>query len=194
MKKIILSLVAASSLLMANNQVEINLNNDTLELSADIFLNNMYDVSDDANYYGILSYLGSEKSDSTHKDTKKLFTGGLKIVSPFSNDNGLTLGLGIKVVIASDTASKDFLAVPLSVYGQYDFNEKVNLNLEYSYAPKTLSFADAEGYNDMKLKLNYKVMDNGSVFVGARNIETSYKNISTAKYDNSLFVGYKVLF
>jgi hypothetical protein len=192
MKKIISSLIVASGLLFANNQVELNINSNTLEAVGDIYLNDTYNVSNDANYYITASYLGSEK----HNDTTKIISGGLKIMSPFSNDNGLAFGLGINAVFADDISDKTFMAVPLTFYTKYEFDEYIFFNLKYGYAPKTLSFADANRYKDFKITANYKVLDNGYVFLGKRDIRTSYSSNSIAdvKYDTDIFFGFKVEF
>ncbi len=188
MKKIILSLAVASTLAMANNQVEINLNNDTLELVGDFYLNNKYEVSNDANYYAIASYLGSENDNS---NTSRILSAGVKLLNPFADDNGLSLGLGMKMVLADDN-NKNFIVTPLSVYAKYEYSDLIHLDAEVGYAPKTLSFRDAEKYQDMKLKVNYKVLENGFAFIGVRGLETTYVANETIKYDNSMFFGYKV--
>jgi hypothetical protein len=190
MKNIILGLLLVGSGLSANNQFEINVNSDTLELSGDLYLNDSYDVSGEADYYAVIGYL----NDESGKKSKRMFVAGLKLLSPFVNESGLSFGLGIKAVSADDTSSESFLATPLSVYANYEYNHLLHLSAEYGYASKTLSFVDAKGYRDTKLVLNYKLIENGYIFAGTRSIETSYSDTSDVKYDKSMFFGYKVRF
>jgi hypothetical protein len=190
MKKIILSLVAASALAMANNQVELNINNDTVEVNGDIYLNDIYEVSNDSNYYFTASYLSSSQEPG---DRQTLVTAGLKILNPFVNDNGLSLGLGIKGVVA-DNSSQTFAAIPLGLFIKYELNEKIQFNANMNYAPQTLSFSDAKAYREFKLTADYKVLENGYVFVGSRYIKTSYDKSIDLTYDKSMFFGYKVQF
>ena len=121
MKKILFSLAVASTLAMANNQVELNINSDTLEINGDIYLNDIYQVSNDSNYYFTASYLSSSQNPD---DRQTLVTAGLKILNPFVNDNGLSLGLGIKGVVA-DNSSQTFAAIPLGLFIKYELNEKI---------------------------------------------------------------------
>ncbi|VAY87046.1 hypothetical protein MNB_ARC-1_631 [hydrothermal vent metagenome] len=198
MKKIILSMVLISGMLYANgSKGEINVNSDTLELEGDFYLNNTYNLSNYANYYGIINYLSSETNTANSTLTKRLVAVGFKILNPFSNEYGFSLGLGLKAVISNDRHDKtntSFLSIPLSIYGKYDFNEVIYVNGSYSYAPKTLSLLDAKGYKDIKLAVNYRVLENGYVFIGIRDIETIYDLSVSVKYDNSLFFGYKIHF
>ena len=70
----------------------------------------------------------------------------------------------------------------------------IYIDAEVSYAPKVLSLGDAESYTDMKAKVNYKVLADGYIFVGARSIETKYENSTSSKFDTTAFVGLEVRF
>jgi len=191
MKKIILSTLVASSLLMGSNSVQININNDTLEVAADIYLNDKYEVNNSSNYYFTASYLRTE--DTTSESTASLSSAGFKVLNPYTDDNGASFGMGMKAVYA-DNNDNLFFAAPLAIYAKYEHNEKIYFDAELSYAPRVLSFSDAETYNDMKFKANYKVLEDGYAFIGYRNIETKYDNMDAIEYDKELFVGYEVKF
>ena len=196
MKKILAgSLVATSLLFGANNSAEININNDTLELVGEYILNDSYELNDDSNYFFTISYLGSEDQESalTNKKNQKLATAGFKIVNPYIDDRGLSLGFGIKAVWA-DNYEKDFLATPLELFAKYEINEQLSLDVGVAYSPKVLTHSDGTSYKDGKLKVNYKVIDNGYVYLGARTIKTEYKDNAEIEFDDSLFFGYKVQF
>ncbi len=192
-KKSILSLAALVSIVTANNQMEINLNNDTLEVAGKFYLNNKYNVSNDANYYFTASYLKSEVVESVDQS---LLSIGLNIINPFTSDRGLSFGLGLKTVYVDiSSINKTFVAIPLGLFAKYEHNDALSFDVELGYAPKTLSFSDAEKYADLKMRVNYKILDNGYVFVGARKIEATYTNIvKPAEYDDNVFFGYKVQF
>jgi len=190
MKKILMGSLIATSLLLGNNGVEVNLNSDTLEVEADIYLNDIYDVSNNSNYYLTVGHLRTENDNA---ETQTLTTAGLKVLNPFTDDNGISFGLGMKSVYTNQL-SKTFFALPLSVYGKIEFTEVIYVDAEISYAPKVLSLGDAESYTDMKAKFNYKVLENGYVFIGARSVETKYDNGTTSKFDTSAFIGLEVRF
>jgi len=190
MKKILVGSLLAGSLLFANNSAQININNDTLEVIGSYSLNDSYDLNEDSNYFLTLSYLRSEKDNTK---TQKLTTVGLKIVNPYIDDKGLSLGIGVKALWA-DNYTKDFIATPLEVFATYTINEKVSIDLSSAYAPKILTYKDGEKYQDLVGKINYKVIDNGYIYIGARSIKTNYKDDIDVKYDNKAFFGYKVQF
>ena len=190
MKKILVGSLIATTFLLGNNSVEVNINNDTVEIEADVYLNKYYDVSNDSNYYLTVGHLRTEKDNSI---TQSLTSAGLKVLNPFTDDNGISFGLGMKSVYTNQL-TKTFFALPLSVYGKVEFSELIYLDAEISYAPKVLSFGDAESYIDMKAKVNYKVLENGYIFVGARNIETKYDNDTSAKFDTTAFAGLEIRF
>jgi hypothetical protein len=162
-----------------------------LELRGDIYLNNIYTVNDSSNYYFTCSYLGSESTNDT--SSQKLTSVGLKILNPYTDDNGISLGLGIKSVYTNQS-DKTFIAIPLVVYGNFELNNLIYFDLEASYSPRVLSFSNADGYTDAKLKVNYKVLENGYVYIGARDITTKYEKSDKIKYDTSAFIGYEVRF
>jgi len=190
MKFILMGSVLASTLLMGSNGLYINVNDDTLELEADIYLNKHYDVSDNSSYYLSLGHLRTENET---KKTQPLSTLGFKMSNPYIDDNGISLGLGMKLVYTNHM-SKTFFALPLSLYARVEMNEMIYADVNLSYASKVLSFVDAQTYIDMKTRLNYKVSSDGYFFIGARSIETRYKKGHDIKYDNSGFLGFEVRF
>lgn len=189
MKKILIGSFIASSILMGNN-IQVNINSDTLEVSADIYLNNSYNLNENSNYYFTASYLRTEKNDL---ETQSLSSAGFKVLNPYTENNGISIGLGMKAVY-SDQTNKRFFATPLVLNGKIELNEVMYVDADLSYAPKVLSFSDGKTYQDMKVRFNYKVLADGYVFVGLRNIETEYNNGITKKYDNSVFLGLEVRF
>jgi lipopolysaccharide assembly outer membrane protein LptD (OstA) len=192
MNKIFVGSIIAANLLFATNSAEININSNTLELIGEYNLNTVYQLNDDSNYYLTISFLSSEES-STSVSTQKLITGGLKMVNPYIDDRGLSLGMGAKIVWADNT-NKNFIATPLNIFAKYEINEQISINFDFAYAPKILTFSDGESYKETNLKANYKVLENGYVYLGGRSITTDYKKGGSVDYDKSIFFGYKVQF
>ena len=190
MKKILMGSLLASSLLLANSGLEVNINSDTLEVEADIYLNKHYDVSNDSNYYFTFGHLRTE-SDTT--ETQSLTTAVFKVINPYTDDNGISIGLGMKSVYTNQMA-KTFFALPLSVYTRVEMSEVMYVDAEMSYAPRVLSFSAAHTYTEIKGKFNYKVLSDGYVFVGARSIKAKYDSGKVSKFDNSAFLGFEVRF
>ena len=191
-KKIIAGLIIGTSILSANN-AQININNDTLGLEGEYGINEIYDLSSDAKYYFTLASLNSESKDNKYRSTERILNFGFKMMNPYINDNGLSLGLGVNAVWINNY-TKSFTAVPLSVFADYSIGEKVSINTNISYAPKVLAFSSAKSYQEITTKVNYKVIDNGFAYIGYRNIKTKYNDNQTIKFDDNLFFGYKVQF
>jgi hypothetical protein len=193
MKKIVLISSIVTCSLAWGNSVNIDINDDTLKLGIQYFLNNSSILNDDSNYFLTVSYLDSEE-DNSNKSTQRLITSDLKVVNPYINDNGFSLGLGISVVLADNYNSKSFTATPFGLYATYTFNNDISFDGSVQYAPKVLTFLDGESYKFTNLKANYRVINNGYVYIGVRDITTKYKDIGDIDYDDSLFFGYKVNF
>lgn len=189
MKKILTAGLLSSSLLFAST-AQINVNNDTLEVGTDIYLNDHYQLDNATNYFLTLNHLNTESSDT--EPSRRLTTVGLKVLNPYMDNNGLSFGLGIKAVMTTQI-SKDFMATPLSVYAKLELNQLIYCDLEASYSPRVLSFQDAETYKDVKFRANYKVLENGYIYLGYRDIETKYTG-GKIKYDDNLFLGYEFRF
>lgn len=191
LKKIIMGSLVASSVAFASGAADININDNTLEVGMEYNLNGSYRLNENSNYLLTASYLRSEEDSSTN--TQKLATVGLKIMNPYVDDYGFSLGLGIKGVIA-DNGPQSFTAAPLGVFASYMVNDQIHIDGEYDYAPKVLSFSDGETYKEWKLKANYRVIDNGFVYVGARGITTAYTDGHEYSYDHTAFFGFNVQF
>jgi hypothetical protein len=190
MKKILMGSLIASTLLLANNSVQVNVNNDTVEFGADLYLNDYYDVNNNSNYFFTINHLRTENSNGP---TQSLSSAGIKLVNPMTDDNGISFGLGIKSVYTNQI-SQTFFAVPLTLNGRIELSEVIYIDAEASYAPKVLSFSDADRYTDMKARINYKVLSNGYVYVGGRYIKTEYENGMEKSYDSTAFLGFEVKF
>jgi hypothetical protein len=190
MKKILIGSFIASSILMGSNSIQVNINSDTVEVSADMYLNNYYNLNENSNYYFTADHLRTEENNL---EIQSLSSAGFKVLNPYTDNNGISIGLGMKAVY-SGQMNKSFFAIPLTVFGKIEISEVIYVNAELSYAPKVLSFTDGETYQDMKAQVNYKVLADGYIFVGARNIQTEYKNGIIKKYDNSAFLGLEVRF
>ncbi len=191
LKKIVVASVLSSSVVFGMGSADININDNTLEVGMEYNLNGSYKLNEKSNYLLTASYLRSEEGSST--STQTLTTVGVKIMNPYVDDYGFSLGLGIKGVMA-DNNSQSFVAAPLGVFASYMINEQIHIDGEYDYAPKVLAFSDGETYKEWKLKANYKIIDNGFVYVGARDVTTNYTNGDKYSYDHTAFFGFNVQF
>jgi hypothetical protein len=192
LKKVVIMGVLSSSLAFGMGSADININDETLQVGAEFNLNNSYNLNNNSNYFFTASYLRSE-DDTTTNEVQTLSSVGLKIVNPYVDSYGFSLGLGIKGVIA-DSGVKTCVAAPLGIFASYMVNEQIHIDAELGYAPKVLAFGDGDGYKEWNAKLNYKIIDNGFAYVGGRGISATYSNAPEFTYDKTMFFGFKVQF
>lgn len=191
MKKIVAGSLLSTALLCGSNNFELNVNNNTLELVTDIYLNNHYNMNHGSNYFISLSHLNTKLGEN--EPAQKLSSIGFKVTNPYVNNYGLSLGLGVKTVYTS-TETQSLNAIPLSLFIKLELNQVLYFNLDGSFSPRVLTFADGENYRDVKFKVNYKMLNDGYIFLGARNIVASYNNNHDVNYDSSLFGGFQIKF
>ena len=191
LRKVLLGGLLSTSLLFGSN-AEININDNTLEAGVELSLNEVYELSEDANYFLTANYLSSEE-ETEEESSPNLIGVGLKMMSPYIDDYGFKFGLGIKGVVANNY-TKDFLALPLNIFAVFYLNNKISFDVEAHYAPKVLTYADGKTYQEGRIKANYEVLENGNIFIGTRYIKTIYNDEAKLEYDDSIFFGYKVSF
>jgi len=192
-KKLICSILAASAL-FADNSFDLNINNNTLEVNAQFNMNESYDLNPNSDYYFYAKYLKTKEDDSL-STSQTISTLGFKMLNPMSDQNGLSLGLGMKSVYSKQSASdKSFTATPISIFGKYEFSEILYFDAEIAYAPRILTFLDGKTYQEGRLNANFKILENGYIYTGIRNIKTKYTNDIEEKYDDNIFFGLKVVY
>jgi len=200
MKKLIVSSLIATSLLYAtNNSFELNLNDNTVETKLDVYLNDKYVLNEESNYYFNLRYLYSEEDEDKNSNNQQKLAGiGFKVMSPYVNDSGFKLGIGLNGVWADNNEDLSFFALPIYLYATYELNEKFDFGLDIGYSPSILTFADGDKYKEANIKASYKILDNGKIFVGYRKIRTEYeldkKNNLKIDFDDTPYFGFSVIF
>jgi hypothetical protein len=183
-KRFFLTLCAASSLLLAENSIGLDINNDDLELLGTIDMNAVTGYADGTQYLLNIGYL--------HADDNLLNIGliGQNTLQGIPN---LTLGLGIQTVFTDS-----YMALPLLAKGIFrlPLNDTVpptSLSATFAYAPQVLSFRDAQSYKELRFEADMEVVNNIHIFTGYRNIDTDYKNYDR-NFNDSFYGGLKLSF
>jgi hypothetical protein len=184
-KKLFITALFFYSLLQAQSNIGLNINNEDLELSASIDLNALTYYSDSTSYALDASYL--------HTDGDNLTTLGVSAESTFQGIEGLSLGLGIKSVFADD-----FISIPFFAKAKYTLPLHYNIPTtsfatSLAYAPSILSFSDAESYTEFRAEADMEIITNIHLFAGYRNIDTEYDNYDET-FNNSFYGGMKLSF
>ena len=175
----------ALNFLQAQNSVGLNINNEDLELTGSIDLNQMTGYVDTTSYIADLDYL------NTSDDDMVMF--GIRASNQFQGFPGLSLSLGVKSVI-----TQNFIAFPFTFGSEYlmpliDTIPPVSWRTNLCFAPEVLSFSDGRSYLELRTELDMEVITNVHLFVGYRKIDTEYKTKDTT-FNSSGYLGMKLHF
>ena len=200
LKKITL-LSATALTAFAMHTGEININNKDLEIGAQFDMGQFNDAVEPNTIFVGAKFLNADEkhSDNDNTDLKPYFEGNFLMMRPIG-DKGMRIGMGAKVAF-----TKDYMTVPLGLQFAYKIpaNDFVpmSLNGELYYAPSVLSFIDADSYLEYRLSYDIEIIDQGSITLGYRSLDTNYKaNKGYAAtggdftYNSYWYVGFKIGF
>lgn len=188
MKKIMtLSSLLATSLCASAyaNDLTIDIGNDVLKAEF-----TTEQVSENTQF----AIAGLTTEDDTHLiSLKGLVTGTLK------QHKYISAALGAKVSFASlDNAVVDENIQALALGGEVIFTvpdvPEVSLEVGIYYAPAITLSDDLDYLSDVNLRVSYKLIENGSVYVGYRNIKAAHDNGADYTIDSGAHVGFQFSF
>jgi len=191
-KKTFLSLIALGSIAMAESSIGVNVNKEDLEVEAIIDSKAFTNLqTGSTSYQGDINFI----NNGDYED--QLIGIGAGATNKVEGFEGMNLTVGAKVILTSH-GDEDFVALPFMARVEYQMPPllynipPVSLEGKVLYAPKVLSFGDAQGYTEMRAVANMEVINNVKAYAGYRNIETDYKNAGDTLFDNSFFGGVKI--
>jgi hypothetical protein len=62
------------------------------------------------------------------------------------------------------------------------------------YAPKSLSFSDADSFFEVRAEAHAELMNRAALYVGVRKIDTNYENNNDITYNKSAYFGVRFSF
>lgn len=202
MKKIILGVTAFTMMLSANNTAVLNINETDLEVGVKIrMIVDLADeqVSERRSDIGIKIVKADKENSSSSLGEDLGYYGEVNwVVSQNIGNDGLRLGIGAKLNMA-----EDFITMPWGIEATYDMNAILKYPVSFTasayYAPPVLSFVDAESYLEKRIEVETNVIDDVSLVLGYRNMETNYVNslnMGTADftYNEAAYFGVKMNF
>ena len=190
LKKITLMTVSAVAA-FALNSAGININNEDLELNANLDIGQFNEnVAPETMYVGI-KFLDADNSNRVNDES--LYEIGF-LMKKAMGESGLKVGLGVKA-----NYTKDYTTLPLGIVFDYALPFKtivpMSVGADVYYAPKVLSFSDANKYFEYRLEYDAEVIDHGHVVIGYRHIKTDYDDIrGNFTYNASAYVGFNFEF
>ncbi len=127
---------------------------------------------------------------------KGMVEAGMQVMNEVgANLPGLTLGVGVKGLAAS---LKKYDAAALALGGQVRFSpsfaKRLGLVGQIYFAPKIVTFGDADRFLETGLRLEYEILPQATAYVGYRKIRFGIENNPGATLDEGANVGVKFLF
>jgi len=191
LKKLLLSLTLGTSLFAMHN-ASIDLNSDDLELKANIDMGeiNQSDYTD--MYYLSLGLLDVDNKEKT----TSLLSAGFMLRQDLSGMQGFKFGIGF-IGRYTKVGESKHASVPFNAELVYrlpvNFAMPIVMSGTVSYAPSVLSFKDAKKYFESRAELGLQIIEQGTLFVGYRKVETDFDNADYT-YNDAGYVGFKVKF
>lgn len=190
LKKITL-LAASAAAAFAMNSAGININNEDLELNANLDIGQFNENVEPETMFVGVRFLDADNSNTINDDA--LYEVSF-LMKREMGESGLNIGLGVKA-----NYTKDYTTLPLGITFEYGLPAvkviPMALRADVFYAPKVLSFSDAEKYFEYRLEYDAEVIEHGHVIVGYRHIRTDYDDgRGDFTYNASAYVGFNFEF
>jgi hypothetical protein len=184
-------MAASAAAALAMNSAGININNEDLELNANLDIGQFNDNVEPETMYVGVKFLDADNSNRVNDDA--LYEVGF-LMKKAMGESGLKVGLGVKA-----NYTKDYTTLPLGIVFDYALPMKTIVPMSFGadiyYAPKVLAFNDANKYFEYRLEYDAEVIDHGHVVIGYRHIKTDYDDVrGNFTYNASAYVGFNFEF
>ncbi len=190
LKKIGLTLIMTSTLLLAESGVGININEQDLEVEAILDSRNLEALQTSSTIFQ------ADVNFLINNEDTKLLGAGLGATNKLEGIEGVEVTLGAKFILA-EVADESFTALPFMAKVRYSFPPlmfnipPVGVQGKVLYAPKVLSFGDSVSYNEFRVSVDMEVIESVKIYAGYRNIHTRYVGIKPDLFNTSFYGGLK---
>ena len=197
-KKIALTTLCMSTLLVAESGVGLNINENDLEIDGVLDSRNLEALQTSSTIFQ------ADVNFLYDNENAKLIGAGLVATNKVEALEGVEVSLGAKFIWAevgnNDETDESFTALPLMAKVRYTFPPlmynipPVALEGRYLYAPKVLAFGDSTEYNEFRVNGEVEVIENVSIYAGYRNIKTEYKGVTNSLFNTGFYGGFKFIY
>lgn len=154
------------------------------------------DINDDAvkfqyNATNTGSNLDFNASILHHDDDGEIYSAGAQVEGRSLQQSNISGSLGGKVYYIDLEGDADGVAVGLGGFVNIGIPqiEGLNIQAELYYAPSVLSFNDIEHHVDFSTKAKYRILENGSVYLGYRRANVDIKDYGDGDLDKGFHIG-----
>jgi len=183
-----MSLCVASATAWSDS-FDINLNNDTAQFQYNLNTGRATQGRSELRF-GVL-----------YNDANSLMgEAGFMVMNDGDKETGVSVGVGVNLLAASVSRSgaSKVNASAVALGGQVRFSPPAAKHFgivgEFQFAPKIITFADADSYDQVGVRLEYEVMPQTMAYVGYRKIKFGIKGGPNAVLDDGAHVGVKLAF
>ncbi len=180
------TLCFSSTLLFSQSMVGLNVNDEDFEIEGAMDITGFSDYGNGTIYMINSNFISTE--------IEEMVSIGLSANNSFQGIDGLNLSVGMNIVFL-----EDYWASPMMIKASYALPliqsiPTISLSAKFAYAPSVLSFDEAENYFEFRTEAGMEVISSVSVYMGYRNIEASYVDISDKTFNDSFYGGLKIGF
>lgn len=113
-----------------------------------------------------------------------------------SRSPGLKAGVGVKLFGGNTDKDNDFVVITLGGSLRYNppFLDRFDIRAYINYAPKIVSFMDADNFSYYGVRAGYEIMQEALVYVGYRRIELGPSKGSDETIDSGMNIGVEFYF
>jgi hypothetical protein len=133
-----------------------------------------------------------------HQDNGDVIHGSVSLTGKASEGRyPVRGGLGLRLVYTDgDLRDQDGYAAAVGGFFTYVIPRynRFSLGGHAYFAPEVLSMGDMEEYQDFSLRLNYNLLRDADVYVGARYVRGEYDDVRAARFDTGMHVGFALRF
>jgi len=133
-----------------------------------------------------------------NSDKGSVIAGSL-FIRGFASDgeNPLEAGLGLRSgYVDGDGPDQSGIPVAVGAFFRYALPnmDRVSVRGDAWIAPDVLSLGDLDKYEDLSVRLQYALLREADIFIGARYLNAEFSNGSRALIDNGLNAGFNIRF
>ncbi len=199
-KKIAITTLLSTGLLLAESSAGININETDLEIEGTIDSRNLASMQTSSTIFQVdFNLINIEEDDFD----AKLVGIGFGATNQLEGVEGVELTFGTKFIWSNVDTNEDddgFKALPLMAKLRYSFPPlmfnipPVALEAKVLYAPGALSFGDAESYREFRASADMEMIENVRIYGGYRNINTGFALDDSFTFNNGFFGGIKFIY
>ena len=170
------STLALSAFLATAATSQVNANELELSINEE-FIDLRFTSEYEQDFSGEFALMHSDSNDLTADQVSYRF---------FTSDSDTGLQLGAKAFWL-DVESEGGYGIGLGLGVTRSLSEKIAMEFQLHYAPDIITGGDFDNVLEYDVRLNFQIVENGSFFIGYRNLEADNGTIDIDVYEDPYF-------